>query len=101
MADPRRRETDNARLLFIDAKCQTIGVLSKVFSPETRLDLRVASSSIGYPRAGCFYREVFVRNRAGRSMGKAYNWRGFFHGLPGSNQEATDRLSHLRRCEEP
>ena len=43
MADPRHRETDNARLLFIDAKCQTIGVLSKVFSPETRLDLRVAS----------------------------------------------------------
>jgi hypothetical protein len=49
MADPRHRETDNARLLFIDAKCQIIGVLSKVFSPETRLDLRVASSFYRLP----------------------------------------------------
>ena len=49
MADPGRRETDNARLLFIDAKCQIIGVLSKVFSPETRLDLRVISSFYRLP----------------------------------------------------
>ena len=49
MADPRRRETDNARLLFIDAKCQIIGVLSKVFSPETKLDLPVESSFYRLP----------------------------------------------------
>ena len=80
MADPRRRETDNARLLFIDAKCQIIGVLSKVLSPETRLDLRVASSFYRLPRAAFVNREVYVRNRAGRSMGKLKPWRGWHNG---------------------
>ena len=84
MADPRRRETDNARLLFIDAKCQIIGVLSKVFSPETRLDLRVISSFYRLPYSGAFVnREVFVRNRAGRSMGKLYPGVCWHNGLCG------------------
>ena len=62
MADPRHRETDNAPLLFIDAKCQIIDVLSKVFSPETRLDLRVASVVLSVTLERAFVnREVFVR----------------------------------------
>ena len=32
-----------------DAKCQIISVLSKVFAPETRLDLRVVSSFYRLP----------------------------------------------------
>jgi hypothetical protein len=52
-------------------KCQIIGVWSKVFSPETRLEFtrRIVVLSVTLERA-VFNREVFVRNRAGRSMGK-------------------------------